>query len=469
MYNYTLKYRTFDQLLNDVYTDFASYKLSDLIEPQELIRVVKRVNYDLGLRIQQTKEEVLEVEHGRVKLPDNFNILNYALICDSYNVYQQTPQGTHLEDIPVYNTFPTTLNSCNQPIVNCDTTVEGCTSACTCGTCPTCTSLVNTCTDPIITTTTTTTTSEVETFDCMYVIPNGEIDRAGAVTGTIIINGVLYTYTFGTYVGFVDYLNSLNLGIFEITSNTGKLITVHVIGVHDYGDMVIISSTPVSYPIHKECVVIRTDTVSTTTTNNTSTQQCCPTSPDPCSKPRVMMNCRGECYEVIQRVNDATVFTYNILIPLKILEAPQSVDCNCPNIYIDNGLSGWIKDGYLYTNFTSGKVYINYQGMMEDDKGNLLAPDHDGINDYYEYALKQRILENLFFANKPVQAQLQYAEMKLRTARKEAVTLVNTPNFNELKRIWEMNRKAQYAKYVDMFKSYRTINGTYVENYLMRR
>ena len=40
-YNYTLKYRTFDQLLDDVLIDFQKYSLENMIEPQQLLKVAK--------------------------------------------------------------------------------------------------------------------------------------------------------------------------------------------------------------------------------------------------------------------------------------------------------------------------------------------------------------------------------------------------------------------------------------------
>ena len=61
------KYRTFDQLLEDVTVDFSSYALEGMIEPQQLIKVATRVNYDLGLRIHKTKETVLDIEHNKAK------------------------------------------------------------------------------------------------------------------------------------------------------------------------------------------------------------------------------------------------------------------------------------------------------------------------------------------------------------------------------------------------------------------
>ena len=78
-YNYTLRYRTFDQLLSDIQVDFQNLALQDMIEPQQLIKVAKRVNYDLGLRIFKTKEVLLEVEKFRVRLPDDFFTLNFLI------------------------------------------------------------------------------------------------------------------------------------------------------------------------------------------------------------------------------------------------------------------------------------------------------------------------------------------------------------------------------------------------------
>ena len=85
-FNYTLKYRTFDQLFEDVTVDFATYALENMIEPQQLIKVAKRVTYDLGLRVNMTKEVLLEVCNGKVKLPDDFFTFNFAFVCGDYTV-----------------------------------------------------------------------------------------------------------------------------------------------------------------------------------------------------------------------------------------------------------------------------------------------------------------------------------------------------------------------------------------------
>lgn len=332
-YNYTLKYRTFDSLLNDIQVDFQNYSLQNMIEPQQLIKVAKKINYDLGLRIYMTKEALLEVENGRVKLPDDFFVLNFALICDEQVFVQPMPQGTNIQEIPLstpmfvpYKETPAVINPCTDGPVNCQKCPP---NQCSCsGSCPT---------DP--------------------------------------------------QVNFPPEYNYL-------------------------------------VPYGNSCV-----------------------------KPRVFINCKKECYELVQ-ITSVNTSVYKRLLPIKILENAQSVDCGCPNLYWNTPTQGWIKDGFLYTTFKNGKVYINYQGMLEDDQGNLMVPDHDMINEYYEYAIKQRILENLLMNDENVSAKLQLVEARLKQARNYALNIVNTPNFAEMKQMWWTNRRAQYAKYYDMFKSY---------------
>jgi hypothetical protein len=286
-FNYTLKYKTFDELLNEVLIDFSNFNLEGMIEPHTLIKVVKRVTYDLGLRINQTKEVLLEVSHGKAKLPDDFFTFNFGTICADVTVYEgNNISGTHIEEIP-YTETPLVIDNC----VNSE------------------------------------------------IIP-----------------------------------------------------------------------------------------------------------------PRTFINCKGEEYEVIQVLKTGTTRKYSKLIPLKMIPS-QSIECGCPNLYVNSTYEASIKNGFLYTNFEEGKVYLNYQGSLENEQGDILVPDHDLLNEYYEYALKQRILENLLMQGENVTAQIQIIEQRYRIARINAKSLVNTPNFSELEDLWKANRKAMYSKYYDMFGS----------------
>lgn len=341
-YNYTLKYKTFDQLLSECLVDFQNYNLEGYVEPQQLIKVAKRVNYDLGLRIMMTKEALLEVHKGRVKLPDDFSVLNFALICNSFTVCQTMPQGTNIQEIqltsnkkngcavPTYQVTNPIINTCTDGPVNCQTCFQPVTDT-GCG-----------CAKPQVPT-----ACSSQQFDPL--VPFGD-----------------------------------------------------------------------------NCIAPR----------------------------RVFMNCKGDCYELVQMINTTSYRSCTQLYPVKILENPETIDCGCPNLYQDCPNTAWIQDGWIYTNFPNGTLYINYQGMMEDDAGNLLVPDHDMLNEYYEYAVKKRILENLVMNDEVVsQAKIQLVEAGYRAARNYALSIVNTPNFSEMKRVWQMNRNAQYTKYYNMFKS----------------
>ena len=140
------------------------------------------------------------------------------------------------------------------------------------------------------------------------------------------------------------------------------------------------------------------------------------------------------------------------------MKASQEIECDCPNLYWNAANEGWIKGGFLFTTFQTGKVYLNYQGQMEDEDGNLLVPDHDLLNEYYEYALKARIFENLYINGEDVSQRMQLIEQRLRGARNNALTLVNTPNFREMAEVWWANRKAMYGKYYYMFMSHSPNN-----------
>lgn len=311
MPNYTLKYRTFDQLLDDVKIDFKNYTLEDMIDPQTLISVVRKMNYELGLRIQKTNEVVLDVSHGKAKLPHNFHVFNYALLCDERTIHTgYDVGGTHITEVP-YVEVPPVLDNCAPEVVNgegCDTSVP--------------------------------------------------------------------------------------------TEHNPQL---------PYGQT--------------------------------------------CNKPRVFMNCKNEAYELIQVISPSKTVTYSQLLPLKLKPNPD-IDCNCPNLFHRSVNEAWINHGYLYTNFTTGNVYLNYQSQMEDEEGNLLVPDHELLNEYYEYGLKRKILELLFFDDENVNNKLQLIEARYREARNKALSLVNTPNFSELQGVWKANRKAMYDRYYNMFKSH---------------
>jgi hypothetical protein len=288
--NTEIKYKTFDQLLDEVSIDFKVYSNEGMIEPAELIKVAQRVNYDLGLRIHKTKEVILDVEKRKAKLPDDFYVVNYAMLIGKYTVTTPAIQGDQRESIHA-------AAKCRK--------CHGNSNECGC--------------------------------DDIYSVA---VDVYGDESGSLVLVQKIKSET-----RVYDHFERINLG-------GGKYLQ-----------------------------------------------------------------------------NDEL---HN--------------DHPSPN-------NGEIKNGFIYTNLEQGQVYLSYEGALEDDEGNLLVLDHPMINEYYEYAMKQRILENLYMNGEDVSQKINLIEGKLRAARNNALGIVNMPDFAEMKALWQMNRRAQYQKYYDMFKS----------------
>ncbi len=309
-----LKYRTYEQLLAEIQSDFKKLYLQDYINPQEFIKVAKRCNYELGLRVFKTKEAVLDVEKGKAKLPNNFNVLNFAFVLGSYTVREPLISGTHVENVsvgPTYNPGDWSDVDLCAPYQSTPVVVKD-----PCGGC-----------------------------------------------------GLKYTNCNCKPVGDVE------------------------------------------------------------------------------------LNCKGDFMVLVQNFKYHTR-TWKDMYNVRIIDNPDVVDADCPNKTAQARQSAYIRNGFIYPSFKTGKIYINYQGNMEDDEGNLLVPDHDMLNEFYEYAIKQRVFENMVMNGEVVNPnQLQLIEQRLKSSRNNAYSLVNTPNFNELRKIWEVNRKAQYHNYWNMFRS----------------
>lgn len=286
MSNLELKYKTFNELLDEVSSDFKVYSMEGMIEPGELIKIAQKCNYDLGLKIHQVKEDIIDVDHNKAKLPSDFYVMNNALVCHKYRIKSEVPMGRHTEDIKIPECCP----KCEEPPISCE----------------------------------------------------------------------------------------------------------------------------------------------------------CPC-PNPCR-----VTCKDE-YQVVQTIKHE-VRIYDETEKINLTGKHLSAKCRGTKYICGN--NGEIKNGYIYLNIKNGKLYINYEGALEDEEGNLLVLDHPMINEYYEYALKTRILENLFMNGEPVQEKLGYIKNELRAARNYALTIVNTPDFAEIKAVHDMNREAMYAKYYRPFASH---------------
>jgi hypothetical protein len=359
-----IQYRTFDDLLDSVKIDLKGVDLEGMIESQELIKVAMKINRELGLKIHSNKETCLEIHNGKVRLPEDFHVLNFAMVCDTrYATHSSTsiPRKTYEEGAL------DTLGAI-QEMFHYDTPLKQFTTK-------------------------------------MNINPG--------------VNRVRHT------------LNTTEIMI-QVQDPSGHILSFEFLTPNPH-EVIISSSASVSVQDVKVIMVGKMMSLH----QNTGTA-----SVDIVDNNPVVKYLRG--HESTQYAN---------ITPL-VMEKSVSVSSEACGVHSKQGYRGKIKNNFLEVNFPEGVVYINYASAMEDEEGNLLTIDHPFTNEYYEYALKERIFENLILNGETTMGpRFQLVASRLRGVRNNALSYVNTPDFKDLRRIKELNRKAQYHKYVNMFKS----------------
>jgi hypothetical protein len=366
-----VQYRTFDELIDSVKLDIKSFDLEGMIDPQQLLKVAMRVNYELGLKVNPSRSKVIEVVNGKAKLPPDFYVLNFAMICEDTTYSEPEEEKTYTE---------------------------------------------------------------------------GKTD--GVLEGIYLAQQYYLNNTVGTYTTTVDVptgittifhnLNTTNL-VIEAYATDGTLLNFEVI-TGELNSVQIVSSAPLQQSV--KFVIIGTPQTPTSTVTSITPGGC----------PATMVNDPFYHIPKVTYVTQGRYYESKQLVQMRI-DKSKSVSADCVNLQSKASFAGYLKNGFLVTNFEEGVIYINYQSLMEDDDGNLLVMSHPFADEFYEYALKQRIYENLLMSGENVAPFLQLIEQRLRSARNNALSFVNTPDYREMQRTWEMNRKAMYHKYYNMFKS----------------
>lgn len=91
------------------------------------------------------------------------------------------------------------------------------------------------------------------------------------------------------------------------------------------------------------------------------------------------------------------------------------------------------KEEEIITNIESGTLYLSYLSELVDEEGNLLILDHDLVQFFYEWSIKEKILENLYYNSEAdVKLKLDDAREKAALERNKAVSLVLKPEYREM-------------------------------------
>ena len=376
----SVKYRTFDDLMDGVKLDLYSWDLEGLLNPQQLIKVAMRCNYDLGLRINMQKSRVVDIQKGKGKVPADMDVLNFALVCEDRLV----------SEIPSYN----------------KTYSEG--------------------------------------------ILEGVVLAQNFLEPRFVNQSTIFT-DISLGLNIINHnLHTLNV-VVQAFNTDGSLLDFDVTVVDMDNIRLYSEATEV---ITNVKIIVMGAKISTVGTGSGS----CP----------ALLDCAGDGTPRVHYTTNGRRTESKNPVPLHMYKASsispeprEQYDNRMDDSFI-TGLStkkgnyydAYLKNGFLHVNFDEGAVFLNYQSVMEDDDGNLLILDNPYTNEYYEYALKQRIYENLFLAGEQVQNHLQLMTGQLRAARNNALSYVNTPDFAEMRKLHDVNRKAQYHKYYNMFKNY---------------
>lgn len=177
---------------------------------------------------------------------------------------------------------------------------------------------------------------------------------------------------------------------------------------------------------------------------------------DPWNQNKVYTICDDTIGIRIYQPCETQVVEYSFQQPL-YLQPSRAASAFCSNKNMRTcAVNGFLRDGYIATpNLNCGTIYINYQSLLEDEDGNLLAIDHPKLNQYYNYAVKERILENLYMNGEPdIERRLQLAQQKKQQYKGEAMVLAYMPDFKVMCNTFTRLRQIENEKHILPFSRY---------------
>jgi hypothetical protein len=384
-----LQWRTFDQLMDEVRIDLYSFAQDGSIQPAQLIKVVQRVNKELGLKIHKTKETILDVCDRGAKLPADFEIANFAMVCHHWKDHVCNDPG-----------YPTGYGKTESTVFP----------------------------DPTLT-----------TCPCW------------SLTVSVAAVQVPVTYCDGTTERIALYPNE------DLSAKTYKMCLMAVETAQAAGGVLVAEPGDGCYYDYNtsaySCTKPSTCPICDIKKDSCNTG----INPDPYNRSRCYTVCdkQRDCITVISDSGLYQKREYTEFEPLLLVPGQYASAFTNPARFPNGRYQGEILNGFIRVNNNCHKIYLNYQGIMEDDYGNLMVLDHAMINEYYEYAVKKRILENLYINGDPaLERRLQLVTLEYDKARANALSIVNTPEVSEMVKAYSIFRKTAEYKYFNPFNKY---------------
>lgn len=395
-----LQFRTFDELLNEVRTDMFAYSQDNSIQPSELIKVAQQINAELGLQIHQTKETVVDIDHGRTKLPSDFYIMNFAMMCQKYDqVYGQAyfPTGYGEQIVAPYQNEPT-LTTC----------------------------------------------------------PCWTVTSLGTQTKIVYCDGTETSIFFPANED--TSAKTIKICAMDITEVPG-LTLVKGSGCWWDADTGYLCDKP------EKCHKCGGDH---------HVNNCVGIDPDPWFNRKVYTVCDKPAeLKIIENCPNGQRREYTEFSNVQFVPSKYASDFSTNEQFRNCGYVAQIKNGFIYMNThrnhgynnydnnqnnrtLCGKMYLNYQGTLEDDEGNLLVLDHPYINTFYEWAIKVKILESLYMndSDAAIERRLMYAKGELTKYRQASLSWAHMPEVYEMQQAYAIFRREADYRFFNPWNKY---------------
>lgn len=111
-----------------------------------------------------------------------------------------------------------------------------------------------------------------------------------------------------------------------------------------------------------------------------------------------------------------------------------------------------VEEGYVETDFPEAVLHLSYLGDMKNEKGEDLVPFHAKVNEYYEWAVKARILQNILYNGEADVAGLyKDAQHQRNLAFQSAVNFVMGKEAQEWHRYEHERARKFYRQYYSIF------------------
>lgn len=157
----------------------------------------------------------------------------------------------------------------------------------------------------------------------------------------------------------------------------------------------------------------------------------------------------------VKREIGTVVYQDASMVLLDIAKGDKNCHVDCPNRRIKGRYSVSIEDDHISTPFRSGLLYIMYVGTMRNDEGEITFPFHPMITPYYEWSLKEKILNDAIFntdSSKQMGELFQLAQRERTKAWLDAYNFTTERNYSDYVKLQRKKELGWYNQYFKIFQ-----------------